>query len=441
MSRTRGTVSKSALFLGVLEKYAKKISTHRPHSIVIVVAAALILLRFVNRERNGIRITIEIGNGDAGQAQLHPSHAPEEETEEDQSARVHAKCVANLVSPARVVRGVNRNVVSKNQIRHRDGHQCALHYPANEARWFVPFLKRSLGVIEHPANRKSQRDQKCQPAQHHQHPHCPRAFRLSRFVIHRKQRIMLRERATEPEYFDSPARTPEEIAAGYRELARANGLFFLHDPYTRLMWRWLGAEQCRQLSILDVGAGDGWLGSQMETFGARLGWVWRVTNVELNPVPLQLSTGRHNVAGSALALPFADNSFDVVIASQMTHHLASDAEAVQHFREAWRVAQQGIFITDMTRSTFLYAVIWLAVRALRLTPKMRADGLLSVKRSWTRDEIAALCARAGINATVKPYFGSRWILAARKPAAIACASETSAAYRATGEFCSAPRGR
>ena len=179
----------------------------------------------------------------------------------------------------------------------------------------------------------------------------------------------------------------------------------------------------------------------MEKFAARLGWQWRVTNLELNPVPLRLSTSPHNVAGSALALPFAPGSFDLVIASQMTHHLASDAEVIQHFREAWRVARHGIFITDMTRSPFLYAMIWGAVQALRLSPKMRADGLLSVKRSWTRDEIAVLAAQAGLSATVKSYFGSRWIVAARKTPAIAAATETSAACRATDEFCSAPRGK
>ena len=252
---------------------------------------------------------------------------------------------------------------------------------------------------------------------------------------------MLRERATEPEYFDSPARTFEEIADGYRELARANRLFVLHDPYTRMMWRWLGAEQCRQLSILDVGAGDGWLGHQMEKFAARLGWNWRVTNLELNPVPLRLNASQHNVAGSALALPFATDSFDVVIASQMTHHLAGDAEVIQHFREAWRVAQLGVFITDMKRGAFLYGMIWVVVYALRLSPRMRADGLLSVKRSWTRDEIAGLAARAGLNAEVKSYFGSRWIVAARKSSATVSASETSAACRATDEFCSVPPGR
>jgi ubiquinone/menaquinone biosynthesis C-methylase UbiE len=253
---------------------------------------------------------------------------------------------------------------------------------------------------------------------------------------------MLRERATEPEHFDSPARTAEEIAANYRELARVNRLFRLDDPYTRVMSRWLGAKNCRRLTILDLGAGDAWLGAQMEKFAARQRWEWRVTNLDFNPIPLQLNPGSRNIVGSVLALPFAENSFDIVIASQMTHHLVSDAEAVQHFREAWRVARSGVFISDMKRSAFLYVMLWITLRVLRLTPEMRNDGLLSVQRSWTRDELRTLVARAGLSdATVRSYFGTRLIVAARKIQATAAASETSAPYRARNESCSAPPGR
>src|SRR4051812_30523579 len=251
---------------------------------------------------------------------------------------------------------------------------------------------------------------------------------------------MLRERATEPEHFDDPARTPAEIADAYRQLARVNRLCRLDDPYTRVMSRWLGAENCRHLSILDLGAGDSWLGAQMELWARReFGWEWRVTNLDLNFVSLQLNSSTRNVVGSVLALPFRANSFDVVIASQMTHHLTGDAEVIQHFREAERVARHGVFITDMKRSAFLYGMLWVMLRVLRLTPEMRADGLLSVKRSWTRSELSKLATRAGLSgATVRSYFGTRLIVAARKTPAIAAASETSAAYLAADGSCSAP---
>lgn len=254
---------------------------------------------------------------------------------------------------------------------------------------------------------------------------------------------MLRERALEPEHFDDPARTPAELADAYRQLARVNRVFRLDDPYTRVLARWLGHEHCARLSILDVGAGDGWLGAQMEEWARReFGWVWRVTNLDLNSVSLRLHGRPRNVVGTVLALPFQDESFDLVIASQMTHHLPDEAAVVQHFREGWRVARRGVFITDMKRSAIFYALLWVAVRALRLSPDMRADGLLSVKRSWKQRELEFLVARAGLGeATVTSYLGTRLIVAARKPSASLAASETSAACRAADESCSAPRGR
>jgi len=253
---------------------------------------------------------------------------------------------------------------------------------------------------------------------------------------------MLCQRITEPEHFDDPARTPEEIADGYRQLARVNRLFAFHDPYTRVMARWLGHAHCARLSILDLGAGDGSLGAAMEKWAHAQDWEWKVTNCDVNRIALQLSPNARNVAGSALALPFRPDAFDVVIASQMTHHLDRADEVVQHLREAQRVARQGVFITDMKRSLFLYAVIWCVTHALRLRPEMRRDGLLSVQRSWTRAELGQLAERAGFrNAMVRSYFGARVIVAARKNAPTVSASETSAAYPAADGFYSAPTGK
>lgn len=237
--------------------------------------------------------------------------------------------------------------------------------------------------------------------------------------------MLFRRRATTPEHFDDSSRTFEEFRSGYAELSRVNRLFRLDDPYTRVMTRWLGHDHCRQLSILDLGAGDGWLDKAITRWAAQRGWQWRVTNLDLNPVPLRLHTAGRNVAGSALQLPFDDAAFDVVIASQMTHHFNTDADVVQHFREAWRVARLGIFLTDMQRNAFLYSMLLLTLPLLRIRGKMRADGLLSVKKSWRVKEWRDLAQRAGLpQAMVRNYYGSRVILAARKQPALAPARAT-----------------
>lgn len=255
--------------------------------------------------------------------------------------------------------------------------------------------------------------------------------------------MLFSARATQPEHFDDARRTPAEFRAAYAELARVNRLFRAEDPYTRIMARWLGAEECRKLSILDLGAGDGWLGHAMESWATERGWSWKVTNLDLNPVPLSLSHGRSRVAASVLNLPFEDGAFDVVIASQMTHHLNTDDDVVRHFQEAWRVASRAIFITDMHRGWFLYLLLRVALPLLRLSPAMKHDGFLSVRKAWRTAEWRRLAERARLeSARISGYFGTRVILSARKsPVSSVQATETSESYRGADGFYSAPFGR
>lgn len=227
--------------------------------------------------------------------------------------------------------------------------------------------------------------------------------------------MFLRERATQAEYFDSPDRSGAEIAAGYQLLAGINRLFHFAEPYQRLMPKFFGRDNCRSLSILDLGAGDGSLGATLSRWAAdKRGWNWRFTNLEINERALRLSRSERNIAASAAALPFRDGSFDVVIASQMTHHLNHD-EVLLHLREAWRVSRRGIYLTDLHRSCLLYGMIWLILHVRREPREFLEDGLLSVRRGFRLAELRTLAKAAGIsNAQVSLYYASRVILQARK---------------------------
>lgn len=226
--------------------------------------------------------------------------------------------------------------------------------------------------------------------------------------------MFLRARSTQAESFDSDSRPTAEIIAGYRQLARANRLFFFSHPFVFTLPRLLGAERCRALTLLDVGAGDGLLGRRLKAWAQRRGWRWEVTNLDVNARALALNAGGRNVTGSALALPFPDAQFDVVIASQMTHHLA-DAEVVTHFREAWRVARHAVLLSDLHRNPFLYGLVWAGSWLAGFNRAMREDGLISVQRGFRLDEWRGHAAAAGIpDARVWLYAGTRIMLAARK---------------------------
>ena len=226
--------------------------------------------------------------------------------------------------------------------------------------------------------------------------------------------MFLSQRATQAEYCDRADLPREAVADNYRQLARFNRLMLVADPFQRLLVRWLGRKNVQKLSVLDLGAGDGSLGLEIERWARRYGWDWRVTNLDQSLAALQLGAGRRNVAANVCALPFADDAFDVVIASQMTHHL-TEAETVQHFREAWRVTRDAVFLTDAHRNGGALCVLWALLRSLRVTPEFLSDGLLSVRRGWRVGEWRTLAERAGIaDARVWLYYGSRVMLQARK---------------------------
>ena len=228
--------------------------------------------------------------------------------------------------------------------------------------------------------------------------------------------MFFQPRSTQVESFDSRERTPMEVADGFRQLARANRVFFFSHPFVRTLPKLLGAERCRQLTLLDIGAGDGSLGQALTRWARNRGWRWEVTNLDANPLALQLNPTGPNVVGSALSLPFPANHFDIVIASQMTHHLATNEEVTTHFREALRVAREGVVLSDLHRNGFLFGMVWFWTILLRFDSEMRKDGLLSVRRGFCLKEWQSCAHAANIpSARVWLYFGTRIMLEARKP--------------------------
>ena len=79
-------------------------------------------------------------------------------------------------------------------------------------------------------------------------------------------------RSTQAEYLDTPGRSPAEIAADYRELGRVNRLFKFSQPFQWVLTRRLGPSRCRELTLLDVGAGDGLLGRDLAGWAGQRGW-------------------------------------------------------------------------------------------------------------------------------------------------------------------------
>jgi SAM-dependent methyltransferase len=226
--------------------------------------------------------------------------------------------------------------------------------------------------------------------------------------------MFFRHRSMQAEFFDLPDRPPSESIAAYAELDRLNRFCHFSRPFEDILPHWLGTERCRRLDILDIGAGTGLLGRRLGAWARRRGWDWRFTNLDSSPVTSLFQDSAPTVIDSALTLPFQPDSFDLVIACQMTHHL-TDTEVEQHLREALRVSRDAVLVSDLHRNVALYVLLWLCTLLLRISHGVRADALLSVKRGFHLNELRNLADRGGVSGSqVWLYFGTRIILQARK---------------------------
>ncbi len=166
--------------------------------------------------------------------------------------------------------------------------------------------------------------------------------------------------------------------------------------------------QSLPITILDVGAGGGNVIAHLkfQLAGRNL----RCLAVEPHPVAARvcLASGVVTLRAEGARLPLPGGAVDVAVASQVLHHL--DRAAIPEFvRELSRVARRGVVIADLVRSRVAALVFPLLARLMGLHPATGADGVISLRRGFTRAELCDLLRRAGIVARVRRRPGFRLV--------------------------------
>jgi ubiquinone/menaquinone biosynthesis C-methylase UbiE len=163
------------------------------------------------------------------------------------------------------------------------------------------------------------------------------------------------------------------------------------------------------LTLLDVGTGLADIPAAITMRGRARGT--RVRTIGLDEASDLLAASRTRVTdavcGDATALPFRAHSVDVVICSQLLHHFADD-DLAAIIRELDRVAKRQVIIADLRRSRIAAAGFWLASFPLGFHPVTRHDGVVSVFRGFTANELRdAVCTATGVIPVVRRHLGFR----------------------------------
>jgi ubiquinone/menaquinone biosynthesis C-methylase UbiE len=187
------------------------------------------------------------------------------------------------------------------------------------------------------------------------------------------------------ELLDSDAGTRDEVAASIRDLQMFNTWFGGVRTSATLARRALGENRGRGASLLEVAAGAGFVPAKVRE---RLAPQLDLRITLLDRARTHLNGNGRAVAGDALALPFADNSFDLVSCNLFVHHLAPD-ELQRFVREALRVCRAAFLINDLVRDPVHLALTYAGFPLYR-SRITRNDAPASVRQAYTPAELREL---------------------------------------------------
>lgn len=204
------------------------------------------------------------------------------------------------------------------------------------------------------------------------------------------------------ETLDDPACPAPLARATLRDIAVANALFGGRAAAGYGVAQLLKhVAPGSRLTLLDVGSGSGDIPRAVVQRAARHGV--SVTAVALDNSRTAAAMARRSgvlpVLADARALPIRDGGADVVLASQFLHHFTRPS-AIALVEAFDRMARVGVVLCEPRRTPLAAAGIWTAAHVLGFHAVTRRDGVLSVRRSFTPEELGAVLAEAGVRGTI-----------------------------------------
>jgi len=231
--------------------------------------------------------------------------------------------------------------------------------------------------------------------------------------------FVFKTRSHKLERIDTGDYTPEEYDLFLHEIRLVNRFAGDNRALRKSLLGEIEKSDLRDFSVLDVGAGSGELLRTIAKFAFNR--TARLYGLELNARSARsiLEESKNfaeikAVRGNALRLPFADDTFDYAICSLFTHHF-SDDDVVQIFKEMSRVSRRRIYVIDLHRHQAASLFYKIFCAAFRISPLVREDGSLSIRRSFTPNELEKLGREANLeNFSVERYFPFRLVLGGEK---------------------------
>lgn len=225
-------------------------------------------------------------------------------------------------------------------------------------------------------------------------------------------------RVDDPELMDNTGIAPDIVRNNLNDLRRVNsylgGIKLTVEGLEKLTPDFKPGDE---IAMLDVATGAVDIPKQLVRWAEERGLKPRMVASDINPESLGIAAENTPeeidlVVADGRALPFEDNSFDIVLCSLALHHLAPE-DAVQMLSEMRRIARHGVVVNDLVRCWHGYVGAWLFSRMLTPPGSLgRHDAPCSVRRAYTRREMVDMAEQAGFTRGIfDSYLGYRVAMA------------------------------
>ncbi|MFB7892140.1 methyltransferase domain-containing protein [Microbacterium sp. NPDC056044] len=195
------------------------------------------------------------------------------------------------------------------------------------------------------------------------------------------------------ELMDDPSCDPELLRATLVRFGTVNRLVSGWGVVYRTRLRPHLAALGRPAHVLDIGSGGGDLVSRLAAAARSDGFEVTWTGIDPDPRAHEVAEARPPIPGAsfrradAATLVAEGRTYDAVLSNHVLHHLGDD---LPEFAAESLALSRGIVLhSDIARSRLAYGLYAVAVTPFARGTFLRTDGLRSIRRSYTRAELAA----------------------------------------------------
>ena len=224
-------------------------------------------------------------------------------------------------------------------------------------------------------------------------------------------------RSTLPEELDAANTDPADYQRCRTEVAVINRLTMTHRPTLR--WLAQATRGMTEFSVLDVGYGDGDLLRAIAAWACRRAIKVELAGIDLNP---RSAKAARDATPLCMRIDYLTGDvfdytpaapFDLVVSSQFTHHL-TDEDVVKFLRWVEANSVRGWHIADLHRNSVAFYGFQLLGAAMGWHRITVNDGLISIARSFRRQDWESYLNKAGVQADIAWRMGFRFCVSRMK---------------------------